>query len=265
MASLRVSERRIEFRYDAVRRGQTRARDGRFRRTRTAFRARAARSGRIGRARGQAQRAHRKRSERARRNARVAVTLDVASERSILEGFENIARSGAPCDIVVNNAGIAGANVAINVDAAEWESVINVNLTGAFYVAREAAKRLIAERKPGSIVNISSVLATRGIMGVSPYMASKAGLLHLTRALAIEFARAGIRVNAICPGYFETDINREFMETEFAQKMVHRIPQRRLGNLADLSAPLLLLASDAGAFMTGSAITVDGGQSINSM
>ncbi len=195
----------------------------------------------------------------------VAVTLDVAHEGSIVEAFGAIAETGPPCDVVVNNAGIAGANLALDTEAAEWESVIDVNLTGAFFVAREAARRLTAARSPGSIINICSVLASRGILGVAPYMASKAGLLHLTRSLALEFARAGIRVNAICPGYFETDINRDFMNTEFAQKMVRRIPQRRLGDLADLAGPLLLLASDAGAFMTGSAITVDGGQSINSL
>jgi len=195
----------------------------------------------------------------------LAVTLDVASEASIREGFERIAQTGPPCDIIVNNAGISGSHVAAEVDASEWESVVNVNLTGAFYVARDAARALMAARRPGSIVNIASVLASRGIMGVAPYMASKAGLLHLTRSLALEWARANIRVNAICPGYFETDINREFMETEFAQKMVRRIPQRRLGNFEDLSGPLLLLASDAGAFMTGSAITVDGGQSVNAL
>jgi NAD(P)-dependent dehydrogenase (short-subunit alcohol dehydrogenase family) len=195
----------------------------------------------------------------------VAVTMDVASEASIVAAFEHIARTGPLCDVVVNNAGISGANVAVAIEALEWESVIGVNLTGAFYVARESARRLSAAKQPGSIVNIASILALRGIMGVAPYMASKAGLLHLTRALALEFARASIRVNALCPGYFETDINREFMETEFAQKMVRRIPQRRLGELNELSGPLLLLASDAGAFMTGSAITVDGGQSINSL
>jgi len=194
-----------------------------------------------------------------------AVTMDVAKEASIVAAFEAIAKTGPPCAIVVNNAGISGASLALATEAPEWESVINVNLTGAFYVAREAARRLGAAKQPGSIINIASVLAVRGIMAVAPYMASKAGLLHLTRSLALEFARANIRVNAICPGYFETDINRDFMETEFAQKMVRRIPQRRLGELADLSGPLLLLASDAGAFMTGSAITVDGGQSINSL
>lgn len=194
-----------------------------------------------------------------------SVALDVASESSIVSAFARIADSGPPCDIVVNNAGISGGGMALETEAAEWESVINVNLTGAFLVAREAARRLVAAKKSGSIVNIASVLAARGIMGVAPYMASKAGLLHLTRSLALEFARANIRVNAICPGYFETEINREFMQTEFAQKMVRRIPQRRLGNLEDLSGPLLLLASDAGAFMTGSAIAVDGGQSVNSL
>jgi len=195
----------------------------------------------------------------------VAVELDVTQESSVAAAFDRIAATGPDCDVIVNNAGIGGGHVVLEMEAAEWDAVLAVNLRGAFLVAREAARRLVAAKRPGSIVNIASILGVRGLLGVAPYMASKAGLLHLTHALALEFARANIRVNAICPGYFETDINRAFLETEFAQKLVRRIPQRRLGELAELSGPLLLLASDAGAFMTGTSITVDGGQSVNSL
>jgi NAD(P)-dependent dehydrogenase (short-subunit alcohol dehydrogenase family) len=194
-----------------------------------------------------------------------ALAMDVADEASIAAGFERLAADGTLCDIVVNNAGISGSNLMLQMETAEWDSVIEVNLRGPFLVAREAARRLVAAKRPGSIVNIASILGLRVSPALAPYMASKAGLIHLTRSMAFEFARYGIRVNALCPGYFATEINDEFLRTEYAQASIKRVPQRRIGDLRDLTGPLLLLASDAGAFMTGEALVVDGGQSINAM
>src|SRR5437660_1349195 len=134
-----------------------------------------------------------------------------------------------------------------------------------FSLAREAVRRLVDAKKPGSIVNIASILGLRVSPAVAPYMASKAGLIHLTRAMAWEFARYGIRVNALCPGYFETEINSEFLKSDYAQASLKRVPQRRVGDLHELTGPLLLLASNAGSFMTGAALVVDGGQSINAL
>ena len=194
-----------------------------------------------------------------------ALTMDVTDESSITAGFEQLAADGMLCDIVVNNAGISGEHLILQMDTDEWDSVVEVNLRGPFLVAREAARRLVAAKKPGSIVNIASILGLRVSPAVAPYMASKAGLIHLTRSMAWEFARYGIRVNALCPGYFSTEINAEFLKTEWAQASLKRVPQRRIGELHELTGPLLLLASNAGSFMTGEALVVDGGQSINSM
>jgi NAD(P)-dependent dehydrogenase (short-subunit alcohol dehydrogenase family) len=194
-----------------------------------------------------------------------ALRMDVGDEASIRDGFEQLAKTHPPVDVVINNAGISGSNLMLEMETAEWDQVIEVNLRGPFLVAREAARRLVAAKQPGSIVNIASILGLRVLQGVAPYMASKAAIIHLTRSMAVEFARYKIRVNAICPGYFDTEINSDFLKTDLAQALVKRTPQRRIGDLDDLTGPLLLLASNAGAFMTGEALVVDGGQSVNSL
>jgi NAD(P)-dependent dehydrogenase (short-subunit alcohol dehydrogenase family) len=213
-----------------------------------------------------ARRVERIEAEAARLGERAhALMMDVTDEASILAGFELLAADGVVCDVVINNAGISGSSMLLQMETAEWDSVIEVNLRGPFLVAREAARRLVTAKRPGSIINIASILGLRVSPALAPYMASKAGLIHLTRSMAFEFARYGIRVNAICPGYFETEINSDFLQTDYAQASLKRVPQRRIGDLRDLTGPLLLLASDAGAFMTGEALVVDGGQSINAM
>jgi NAD(P)-dependent dehydrogenase (short-subunit alcohol dehydrogenase family) len=213
-----------------------------------------------------ARRTDRIEADAARLGARArALTMDVTDEASIAAGFEQLAADGVLCDIVVNNAGISGSNLILQMETGEWDSVVEVNLRGPFLVARDAARRLVAAKKPGSIVNIASILGLRVSPAVAPYMASKAGLIHLTRSMAWEFARYGIRVNALCPGYFSTEINADFLKTDWAQASLKRVPQRRIGDLNELTGPLLLLASNAGSFMTGEALVVDGGQSINSM
>jgi NAD(P)-dependent dehydrogenase (short-subunit alcohol dehydrogenase family) len=194
----------------------------------------------------------------------VSVPLDVTDPASIPAAFDTAeAALGGPCDIVINNAGIAVTKPFLQQSAADWDSVIEVNLRGCFLVGQEAAKRLAAAKQPGSIINIASVLGERIIPGVAGYTAAKAGLLHLTRQMAVELARFGIRVNAIAPGYVATDINRDYFASEPGQAMIKRIPQRRLGAPDDLTGPLLLLASAAGAHMTGATVTVDGGHSVN--
>ena len=189
------------------------------------------------------------------------VDLDVTSADSIAAALE-AARS---VDIVVNNAGISIVKPALDMPEQDWDSVVNTNLRGAWLVAQGAAKRWVAAKKPGVIVNIASILGVRTIGQVAPYNASKAGLIHLTRALAMEWARYNIRINAICPGYIETEMNSAFWKTPGGQKLIDRIPQRRIGKPEHLDGALLLLASDAGEFMTGSVITVDGGHTVNSL
>jgi NAD(P)-dependent dehydrogenase (short-subunit alcohol dehydrogenase family) len=189
------------------------------------------------------------------------VALDVQSGKSIAAALE----TAGPLDIVVNNAGISIVKPALDLSEDDWDAVVETNLRGAWLVAQGAAKRWVADKRPGSIVNIASILGLRTIGQVAPYNASKAGLIHLTRALAMEWARYDIRVNAICPGYIETEMNGPFWKTPAGQKLIDRVPQRRIGQPEHLDGALLLLASQAGEFMTGSIVTVDGGHTVNSL
>lgn len=188
-----------------------------------------------------------------------AVRMDVTDEASIAGAVAAIEADFAPIDVVVNNSGVSGGGPALDLSAETWDQVLDTNLRGAFLVTREAGRAMRAAGRPGSVINIASILGLRSAGGLSAYAASKAGLVHLTHALALELARFGIRVNAIAPGYYPTDMNAEFWETEAGEAMIKRIPMRRLGQLRDLEGPLLLLASDAGAYMTGAVIPVDGG------
>ena len=190
-----------------------------------------------------------------------ALVMDVADADSVTAGFAAAEARHGVCDLLVNNAGVATTRRFLEQSAAEWDAVMQVNLRGAFLVAQEAARRMVAAGRPGSIVNIGSITGARTMPGLTAYATAKAGLAHLTRGMAVELARHGIRVNAIAPGYVETEMNAAFFASEPGQALVRRIPQRRLGTLDDLAGPLLLLASAAGAHMTGSVLTVDGGHS----
>lgn len=200
-----------------------------------------------------------------------AVPLDVTDAASVAAAFDAAEKAaGAPVSVLVNNAGIAATAPALEVTPEDWSRVVDTNLTGAFLCAQEAARRMAAAGGGGgggggSIVNIASIVGLRPAGAVAAYAASKAGLVHLTRALALEWARLGVRVNALAPGYIETEINTAFFATEAGQRLVRRIPQRRLGRMADLDGPLLLLASDAGAYMTGAVLAVDGGHLASSL
>ena len=195
----------------------------------------------------------------------VAVELDVQSADSITAAFAAAEQALGPIDIVVNNAGISIVKPALEMPVEDWDAVVNTNLRGAWLVAQTAGKRWLMAKRPGVIVNIASILGLRTIGQVAPYNASKAGLIHLTRALAMEWARHDIRVNAICPGYIETEMNSDFWKTPGGQRLIDRIPQRRIGKPEHLDGALLLLASEAGTFMTGSVLTVDGGHVVSSL
>jgi NAD(P)-dependent dehydrogenase (short-subunit alcohol dehydrogenase family) len=190
-----------------------------------------------------------------------AVALDVTDAGSVAAAVD----AAGPLDILVNNAGIAETRPFLQHTEEDWDRVVNTNLRGAFLVAQAAVRGMAERKRGGSIVNIASILAARIIPGVAGYTAAKAGLVQLTRQMAVELARHGIRVNAIAPGYIASDINAGFFETEPGQAMIRRIPQRRLGRPEDLTGPLLLLCSEAGAHMTGSVVTVDGGHSVGSL
>ncbi|KMO12032.1 SDR family NAD(P)-dependent oxidoreductase [Methylobacterium platani] len=191
-----------------------------------------------------------------------AVSLDVADPDSIAAAFAGL---HALPDVVVNNAGIAEGGAAIDVDLATFDRVIDTNLRGVWAMSTTAARAWREAGRGGVIVNVASILGLRVTGGVGPYTVSKAGVVQMTQALGLEWARYGIRVNALAPGYIGTDINREFFETPPGQAMLKRIPMRRLGRPEDLDGAFLLLAGDASGWMTGATIPVDGGHLVSGL
>ena len=191
----------------------------------------------------------------------VVVGVDVTDEKSVKVCVETVEKEIGPVDILVNNAGIAVSAPLLEHEAADWDAVLNTNLRGTWLMAQEVARHMVRVGRGGSIINIASILGFRGTKQLPGYCASKGGVINLTKAMAVELARHQIRVNAIAPGYIETDMNREFFATPAGQRMIDHIPQRRLGQAAEIDGVLLLLASDASRYMTGSVITIDGGQS----
>lgn len=191
-----------------------------------------------------------------------AVALDVADAASVEQAFAGL---HAPLDVVVNNAGIADAGAAIDLDLEAFDRVIATNLRGVWSVSTEAARRWRDAKREGVILNVASILGFRVAGGVAPYAVSKAGVVQMTQALALEWARYGIRVNALAPGYIGTDINAGFFESEAGQAMLKRVPMRRLGRPEELDGAFLLLATDASSWMTGSTVTVDGGHRVSSL
>lgn len=187
------------------------------------------------------------------------VALDVADSTSVATAVNTVVNEFGALDILVNNAGVAITKAAMDVDENDWDQVMNTNLKGAWLVAQEAARKMIESGKGGSIINIASITGLRVAGQVSTYAASKAAIIHLTKALALELSRHQIRVNAIAPGYIETELNRDFFASSAGQTLIKRIPQRRLGKQHELDGALVLLASDASSYMTGSVIVVDGG------
>jgi len=194
-----------------------------------------------------------------------AFALDVSDPASVEAAYGAITRSLGVPDIVVNNAGIAQAKLALELTEADWRSVMGTNLDGAWRVAQAGAKAMVSAGKGGSIINIASVLGLRVATHLLAYSAAKAALVQVTKALALEWARHGIRVNAIAPGYIETEMNRDFFKTDAGSQVTKRVPQRRIGAPSDLDGALLLLASEAGRYMTGSIVVVDGGHVVNSL
>lgn len=194
-----------------------------------------------------------------------AVALDVTDPASVPQAFDAAAAAfGAEVDLVVNNAGVLYFERFLQHDEAQMSRVIDTDLKGAFRVAQEGARRMVA-RGGGCLVNIASTAGLRAGGGLASYCAAKAGLLHLAQVMALELAPKGVRVNTICPGNFETDMHQAFADAGVDEGVLRRIPMRRFGQPADLDGALLLLASDASRYMTGAVLTVDGGQALSWM
>jgi len=191
--------------------------------------------------------------------------LDVGDASAIEPALTEASLKLGGLDVVINNAGIAEPDRALDLSEAQWDAHLDINLKGCFFVAQASARIMVKQESGGAIVNIASILGERVAMAVAPYAAAKAGLVQLTKALALEWARYKVRVNALEPGYVITDLNRDFFETEAGQALIKRIPMRRAADLSDLDGPLLLLCSDASRFMTGSAIAVDGGHLVSGL
>lgn len=192
----------------------------------------------------------------------VPVVMDVTDHQSVAAAFDDAETALGPVTILVNNAGVPSRTPFLDMGEDEWRQTLDVNLDGVTRVAREAGRRMRAAKTGGSIVNIASVLGLAVLRSVSAYAVSKAAVIQLTRAMALEVTRDNIRVNALAPGYFATDLNRGFLSSDAGQRIIASVPQARVGNLEELDGPLLLLASDAGSFMTGSVLSVDGGASL---
>ena len=190
-------------------------------------------------------------------------SLDVTSNESVENLFQEIKNEFGSADILINNAGVNDTRKFKDLDEESWNFVLETNLNGAFRVAKSFTDLLLEQNKPGSVVNIASILGLRVGLNLTSYAAAKAGLVQLTKSMALELARSGIRVNAIAPGYILTEINDDFFKTEEGQNYIKSIPMNRLGLESELDGLLLLLASDASSFMTGSIIPVDGGHLIN--
>jgi len=190
----------------------------------------------------------------------ISVAADVRDRAAMQRAFDAAEKEIGTVTILVNNAGIVHSGRAIEIKEEDWRRVLTTNLDAVFFWAQEAARRMLAAGKRGAIVNIASVLGFSPDKGVIAYAAAKAGVIQITKALALELAFKGIRVNAIAPGWITTEINRDYLAGERGSAMKRQIPMGRFGEVEDLDGPLLLLASDAGRYMTGTTIVADGGQ-----
>ena len=195
----------------------------------------------------------------------VPLALDVGSVSAIEAGLAEASGALGGLDVLINNAGVAEPERALEITEAQWDAHLDINLKGCFFAAQSAARIMAKQETGGAIVNIASILGERVAISVAPYSAAKAGLIQLTKSLALEWARYKVRVNALAPGYVITDLNRDFFETESGRALLSRVPMRRAADLADLDGPLLLLCSDASRFMTGAVVAVDGGHLVSGL
>ncbi|MEX1669921.1 SDR family NAD(P)-dependent oxidoreductase [Zhongshania guokunii] len=195
----------------------------------------------------------------------LAVAMDVNDKASVVAAFDTAEAALGTIAIVINNAGVADPGRFVDTTEEQWDFVVDTNLRAVWRVSREASARMIKSGVGGSIVNIASILGLQPGASNSLYATAKAGVVQLTKNAAQELWRSNIRVNALCPGYFETEINADFFKSEKGRQYLGRIQPRRLGQMHELDMPLLMLASDAGSFLNGVALPVDGGHLVQSL
>ena len=192
----------------------------------------------------------------------VSIPIDVTERKSIKNCFDEVEKRYGVVNLVCNNAGVAKPEKAVDVDEASWDKILDTNLKGVWMVAKEAAKRMISKEVSGSIVNTASIMGLRVALNRASYAASKAAVIQLTKALALEWSEYNIRVNALCPGFFVTEMTEHyFLQPSFVKYMKTIVP-KRAGDMDEITAPFLLLASDAGSYLNGICIPVDGGHSL---
>lgn len=194
------------------------------------------------------------------------VALDVTDYASIKSAIAHAETEAGPIDILVNNAGVSTTQRLIDVTPEDYAYVMDTNHRGAFFVAQETAKRMIARAKGDPklqhrIINIASVAGLRVVPQIGLYCMSKAAVVHMTKSMAVEWGKYGINVNAICPGYVETEINSEYFSTEQGQQLVNMLPRKRVGKPEDLDGLLLLFAAEESHFINGSIVAADDGMS----
>ncbi len=192
----------------------------------------------------------------------VAIEADVLDRGQMNRAFDQAEQALGTVTILVNNAGVAHSTRATELTEDEWHRVLHTNLDAVFFWAQEGARRMLAANQKGAIINIASVLGFGVSKGTIAYATAKAGVVQMTKALGLELAFKGVRVNAIAPGWFVTDINRDYLASEHGKKLTREIPVGRFGQDGDLDGALLLLASDAGGYITGATIVCDGGQMV---
>ena len=195
----------------------------------------------------------------------MAVAMDVNDGSSVVAAFDQVQENLGTVTVVVNNAGVADPSRFVDSTEDKWDFTVDTNLKAVWRVSREASERMIKAGVGGSIINISSILGLQPSSNNTLYATAKAGVIQLTKNSAQELWRHNIRVNALCPGYFETEINTDFFQSEKGAQYLNKIPPRRLGQMDELTMPLLMLASSAGSFISGVALPVDGGHLLQSL
>jgi len=195
----------------------------------------------------------------------LAVAMDVTNSESINNALDQGEATFGPITVLINNAGVADSKRFINIDETDWDVTMDTNLKGVWRVASQVSQRLLKQNLSGSIVNVASILGLRVGFGDSAYAISKAGVVQMTKAMALELGYKGIRVNALCPGYFKTEMNAGYFESDKGRAYIESTPAKRLGQLPELDAPLLLLAGDGGSFINGVALPVDGGHLVSAL